>query len=154
MPVEEVTVWRADWAWAIPIIAVTVAFHVLGLILITWQVTWAMSGKDTRRQYVFLFVTVISGAAVAVTVLHAIEGWIWAATYRWVGAIPDGRSAVLYSFNAMTSYGHTGLTLAPHWQLMGALEALDGAILFGLTTAFLFAMIQRGLPSADRPGGN
>lgn len=32
--------------------------------------------------------------------------------------------------------------LANHWQLMGALEALNGMILFGLTTAFLYGMIR------------
>ena len=29
------------------------------------------------------------------------------------------------------------------WQLMGALEAVNGMLLFGLTTAFLFAIIQK-----------
>ena len=32
--------------------------------------------------------------------------------------------------------------LEQRWQMMGALEALNGMLLFGLTTAFLFAMIQ------------
>ena len=32
--------------------------------------------------------------------------------------------------------------LRQHWQMMGALEALNGMLLFGLTIAFLFAMIQ------------
>ena len=43
----------------------------------------------------------------------------------------------------MTTYGHAPVFLANHWQLMGALEALNGIILFGLTTAFLFSRIQR-----------
>jgi hypothetical protein len=42
----------------------------------------------------------------------------------------------------MTTYGHEHFDLASHWQLMGALEALDGMILFGLTTAFLYGMIR------------
>jgi hypothetical protein len=42
----------------------------------------------------------------------------------------------------MTTYGHGSASLAQRWQLMGALEALNGMLLFGLTTAFLFAMIQ------------
>jgi hypothetical protein len=49
---------------------------------------------------------------------------------------------MLYSLSAMTSYGHANLYLEPQWQLMGALEALNGMLLFGLTTAFLFAMIR------------
>ena len=32
--------------------------------------------------------------------------------------------------------------LRQHWQIMGALEALNRMLLFGLTTAFPFAMIQ------------
>jgi hypothetical protein len=49
---------------------------------------------------------------------------------------------MLYSLSAITSYGHASLFLKEHWQLMGALEALSGTLLFGLTTAFLFAMIR------------
>ena len=43
----------------------------------------------------------------------------------------------------MTAYGHASVLPEPHWQLMGALEALNGLMLFGLTTAFMFAMIGR-----------
>jgi hypothetical protein len=42
----------------------------------------------------------------------------------------------------MTSYGHANVYLKDEWQLMGALEALCGWLLFGLTTAFLFAMFR------------
>ena len=75
--------------------------------------------------------------------LHGLEAVIWAAAYRFLGALPNARYAMLYSLNAITSYGHTDLNLEDRWQLMGALEALDGWLLFGLTTAFLFATIQR-----------
>jgi hypothetical protein len=34
--------------------------------------------------------------------------------------------------------------------LMGALEALNGLILFGLTTAFMYGMIQRVWPIEER----
>ena len=60
-----------------------------------------------------------------------------------MGALPDFKSAMLYSLSAMTSYGHANLYLEPRWQMMGALEALNGMILFGLTTAFLFTVLQK-----------
>jgi hypothetical protein len=49
---------------------------------------------------------------------------------------------MLYSL----SYGHANLFLETNWQMMGALESLNGMLLFGLTTAFLFAMIQEVWP--------
>jgi len=90
--------------------------------------------------------------ALSVTILHTIECILWASTYRLLGALADNKSAMLYSLNAMTSYGHTGLYLAPHWQMMGALEAFNGWILFGLTTAFLFTVIQRAWPQTYAEG--
>jgi hypothetical protein len=42
----------------------------------------------------------------------------------------------------MTTRGASGLTLPSHWQMMGALEAVDGMLLFGVSTAFVFAVIQ------------
>jgi hypothetical protein len=43
---------------------------------------------------------------------------------------------MLYSLGAITSYGHANVFLEPHWQMMGALEALNGMLPFGLTTTF------------------
>jgi len=101
--------------------------------------------SDSRRLQHFssASIFVIGGTALSATVLHGIEGSIWAGTYRLLGALPDIRSATLYSLSAMTSYGHADLYLEPRWQMLGALEALNGMILFGLTTAFLFTVLQR-----------
>ncbi|HKM63425.1 MAG TPA: hypothetical protein VJY39_13145 [Acidisphaera sp.] len=77
-----------------------------------------------------------------VIMLHAVEATAWAGAYVGLGALPEMKSAMLYSLEAMTTYGHAAIDLAPHWRLMGALEALNGMILFGLTTAFLFSVIQ------------
>jgi hypothetical protein len=67
---------------------------------------------------------------------------MWAFAYGMLGAIPAGENALLYSLNAIRSHGHTDVHLQSQWQLMGALEAQNGWILFGFTTAFLFNVIQ------------
>jgi hypothetical protein len=88
-------------------------------------------------------VVVVGYATLLVTALHGMEASIWAAAYLFLGAFADYKHAMLYSLNAITSYGHTNLSLEDHWHLMGGLEALDGWLLFGLTTAFLFALTQK-----------
>jgi len=135
--------WYADWAWSLPLIALNVVIHVFCLGLFTQKVEHALAQLKDRRRFQSVFALIMSVAVTLATVLHGVEGAIWALAYRIVGAMPDGRSAVLYSLGAMTSYGHVDLFLEKQWQLMGALEALNGMLLFGLTTAFLFAMIQR-----------
>ena len=59
---------------------------------------------------------------------------------------------MLYSLNAITSYGHASVSLENQWELLGALEALNGWLLFGLTTAFLFAMIVKVWSLGNKEG--
>jgi hypothetical protein len=144
--------WTADWAWSLPLILLTVVIHVFGLGLINERVVRTLSRSIDRRRLVPLFALVMGVAVLLITALHGLEGVAWAAAYVFVGAVPDAKSAMLYSLNAMTTYGHESVSLEPHWQMMGALEALNGMLLFGLTTAFLFAMIQEIWPLALRQG--
>jgi hypothetical protein len=87
---------------------------------------------------------------ISATLLHGIEAGIWAVAYRVLGAMPDNKSALLYSLSAITTYGHSEVYLASHWRLMGALEALNGVMLLGLTTAFMYGMIHRVWPVEKR----
>ena len=57
---------------------------------------------------------------------------------------------MLYSLSAITSYGHSAIFLEERWKLLGAIEAMNGLILFGLTTAFLFAAIELVRPDRRR----
>jgi hypothetical protein len=135
--------WGANWAWGLPLIVLTVIIHVFGLGLIQ-EGTLRLFTRATERRYrMASFATIMGTTTLLATSLHALEANIWAAFYRFLNALPDYKSSMLYSLNAMTSYGHENLNLGARWQLMGAIEALNGWLLFGLTTAFLFGMIQK-----------
>jgi hypothetical protein len=138
--------WSGNWAWSLPLIVVNVVIHVIGLGLINESVVRVLSGARERGRSMPTFALVMGVAALLATALHGIEAAAWATVYLLLGALPNTKSAMLYSLSAMTSYGHANLFLEDQWQLMGALEALNGMLLFGLTTAFLFAMIQKVWP--------
>jgi MFS superfamily sulfate permease-like transporter len=135
--------WSADWAWGLPLIVLTVVIHVLGLGLVAQRAVGLSNRMATRRHPTVVFVTVVGATTLFATCLHSLEAGIWASAYWLLGAMPDERSAMLYSLSAITSYGHETLQLKDHWQLMGSLEALNGWLLFGLSTAFLFGMIEK-----------
>jgi hypothetical protein len=138
--------WGADWAWGLPLIVLTVVFHAYGLGIINKTASDLL--QDPRRIHKLsgVSVLVIGGTALWACILHGFEGVLWALTYRLLGASVDNKSAMLYSLGAMTTYGHANVSIAPHWQMMGTLEALNGWILFGLTAAFLFTVMQKALP--------
>jgi hypothetical protein len=64
----------------------------------------------------------------------------------WLGALDTPSDAILYSVDSMTTRGASGLTLQRHWKMMGALEAADGMLLFGISTAYVFAVLQAYWP--------
>jgi hypothetical protein len=91
-----------------------------------------------------LSVFVVGGSSLCTIFLHGLEAWMWSVAYRLLGTLgSDHKEAMLYSISVMTTVGGTNLHLEPNWAIMGPLEALDGWILFGLTAAFLFALIQK-----------
>jgi hypothetical protein len=135
-----VNLMHGNWAWSLPLIVATVLIHVFGLGLINQKITTVAL---RRRQHKAMFVVVIGGAALFATMLHTIEAAIWTFAYRILGALPGQGMAFLYSLGAMTTFGYKNVQLAPHWELMGALEALNGMMLFGVTTAWLFTVMQR-----------
>ena len=101
--------WGVDCAWSLPLILLTVVIHSYGLGLIDQEVTALLSGTGRLRNLSTAWVFVMGGAALSATILHGLEGSIWAGAYRLLGALPDHKSAMLYSLNAMTSYGHANV---------------------------------------------
>lgn len=143
------------WRWTLPGRAPVESGNraiSLGLLgLINKALASRLSGSLQHWHHVFLSVYVVGGTALSTAMLHAIEVSSWAVHYQLLAALPDRQSAMLYSMNAMTSYGHVNLYSAPRWQMMGSLEALNGWILFGFfTTAFLFAVVQKAWSHSGR----
>jgi hypothetical protein len=144
------TVWNSSWAWSVLLIVLTVIIHVIGLGLFNVKMVRVLTEARDRPHFIYAFALGIGGVAIWATCLHAVEAGIWAAAYLLLGALPDGETAILYSLSAITTYGHSQLFLADHWRLMGALEALNGVILIGLTTTLMYGLIQRVWPVENR----
>jgi hypothetical protein len=89
-----------------------------------------------------IVICVVGVIGLLLAVLHGIECVIWAAGYSWLGALDSPIDALLFSLDLMSTRGASGLTLQRPWQMMGALEAVDGMLLFGVSTAYLFSVMQ------------
>jgi hypothetical protein len=149
---QNATAWDTNWAWGLPLIVLTVIFHVIGLGLFNVRVDNFLENVKNYGRYDFVFVLVMGVITMWATFLLAVEAGVWAVAFRLLGALPDSKSALFYSLSAITTYGHSDLFLAPQWRLLGALEALNGIMLFGLTTAFMYGTIQLVWPLERRRG--
>src|SRR5215472_7600444 len=89
--------WGADWAWGCPLIVLTVIIHVLGLGLIKRRAFAVSSRTARRRHHSTASLVIIGGVTLSATVLHWVEAVLWAFAYLLLNALPDRRSAMLYS---------------------------------------------------------
>jgi len=148
-----------SWIWGLSLITLTIAIHatsVMFMVSVLHSLRVRLEIRRSRTPRVFAFVIgTITTMGVLLAALHFIEAGIWAAAYLWLGALGSLDAAILYSIDSIATRGASGLVLPPHWQLMGALEAANGVLLFGISTAFIFTVMQfyyQHLVFRARPG--
>jgi len=72
-----------------------------------------------------------------------VEVSAWAGVYLQVGALSALESALYFSTVTYTTLGYGDILLDPEWRLLASLEAANGIIMFGWTTAVIVAVVQR-----------
>ena len=144
-----------NWAWGLSLIALTITLHAAGVALMafaTLGIRERLEGeKRLRSRQVFaITIGLIGSVGLLLAALHGMEAALWAAAYWWLGALDSAAEALLYSVDSFSTRGASGLSLEHHWRMMGALEATDGMLLFGISTAFIFTVMQDYWPLMTR----
>ena len=135
-----------SWGWGLSLIALTIAIHATAVVMMTFMAISIRARLENRGHAFWKLIAVLICAIVVVglllAVLHATECVIWAVAYWWLGALDSFLDALLYSVDSMSTRGGSGLTLPRRWQMMGALESFNGMLLFGVSAAYIFAVMQ------------
>ena len=88
-------------------------------------------------------VLVIASAAMMLLTAHLLEVGLWAVVLILCGEFRTFGMACYHSGVNYATLGYGDIVMSPRWRLMGPLEALDGMLLVGLSTAALFTVVQR-----------
>jgi hypothetical protein len=105
------------------------------------------------------FFTIIVHALVLYTIIEAVRRYLsrgragvflrdltlalWALSFVLCGEFSNFAAALYYSAATYTTVGDGSIVISARWRLLGPLEAADGMLMFGVTTAMIFAVIQR-----------
>lgn len=81
----------------------------------------------------------ITSATLLALVGHLGEIMLWAFALDVSGAV----GAAIYSSAGSYTTSGSDIVLSPQWKLLGPLEAVSGMLMFGVSTAVIFAVIQR-----------
>ena len=139
-------VGNPSWRCGLSLIVSTITIHAAAVLIIAFVGAKIRVQLEMRSLHEWNLIAMQVCAAgvigLLLAMLHGTESGIWAAAYLWLGAIDSPTDALLYSVDSMATLGASGLTLQRPWQLMGGLEAVNGMILFGVSTAYFFAVMQ------------
>jgi hypothetical protein len=86
---------------------------------------------------VMTIVTLITAAT------HLTQIALWAVALLLCGEMSTFETAFYVSAENYTALGYGDIVLSERWRLLGPLEAINGLLLFGLSTAVMFAVMSR-----------
>jgi hypothetical protein len=78
---------------------------------------------------------------------HLIEIALWAVVFLLCGEFPHLGAAFYHSAMNYTTLGYGDVVMSPTWRMLGPLEAADGMLMFGVSTAMVFTVIERLIQS-------
>ena len=100
-----------------------------------------LSGYTGRS--VWKNVAVMMAISLVTAAAHLFQIGLWAAAYLVIGEFSTFDSAFYYSAQNYTALGYGDVLLSARWRLLGPLESINGLLLFGLSTAIMFAVMSR-----------
>ncbi len=126
---------------AFGIVAVCVVIHISGMVLLA---EWLIERRALfERQTGMLRMALVLVVVFSVTVLlHLIEASLWAVFYSWWSLFPDFETSLYFSLTSYTTMGFGDVVLPQKWRLLGGLEGFSGVLLCGLSTAFIFVIVN------------
>jgi len=132
--------------------AATIVIHALA---VNATVTFVRHEEQAGRVGVGFWtdVAVVTVVVFFALVAHLLEIAVWAAVFMLCGEFSAFATAYDHSAVNYTTLGYGNVIMTPSWRFLGPLEAANGLLLFGVSTALVFAVIQYLIRAKFRVSG-
>jgi hypothetical protein len=85
---------------------------------------------------------VLTIITLSTAVAHLFQIALWAVVFLSSGEVATFDKAFYCSAQNYTALGYGDVPLSERWRLLGPLESINGLLLFGLSTAIMFAVLS------------
>ena len=126
---------------AVSITFCTVIIQALAMMPMTYFVRYELRlGRAGVRFW--KDVAIVAGATLVALAAHLVAIATWAMVFSLCGEFSQFAEAVYYSGLNYTTLGDSAV-ISPSWRLLVPLVGANGMLMFGVSTAMLFAIVQR-----------
>jgi hypothetical protein len=119
-----------------------IVIHALVMVAVIGVVIRVTGAMEMSHQLIRLIATMIATVSVLM-VAHFVEVFVWSLAYMIAGAAPPGTDLIYFAFVNYTTLGYGDVTPIERWHLLGPMAAMNGVLLFGLSTAIIFEVLRR-----------
>ena len=120
---------------------INIAIHA---VVMTMVVQVARLAATTKIVHPALFLMAVMIPTVSVwMVTHTLEVMVWSLAYWTVGAAPAGADHLYFAFVNYATLGYGDIVPVERWRLLGPITAMNGALLFGWSTAVMFEVLRK-----------
>jgi hypothetical protein len=113
-----------------------ITIHALVMVAVI-KVTRIVDELATSHQTLRLIAVMIATMTVLM-IAHLAEVLVWSSIYVIVSAAPAGADLSYFAFVNYTTLGYGDVTPVERVHLLGQMAAMNGVLLFGLSTAVIF----------------
>ena len=109
-----------------------------------WSVRFYMRQIEPgrARRGLFPHIRPLLIVMIAMMLGNFVQIVIWGALFLCLGEFSALYEAVYHSGVNFTSLGYGDVVMSARWKLLGPLEAANGVLMFGMTSAALMAILQ------------
>jgi hypothetical protein len=127
-----------------------ITIHSLVMTVVV-SVARVSNAKKRSHPSLRLIITMIGTVSVLMAA-HVLEVFVWSLAYSIVDAAPAGTNLVYFAFVNYATLGYGDVIPVEGWRLLGPITAMNGALMFGWSTAVIYDVLQKTMMiSFDNP---
>ncbi|MFQ2601869.1 ion channel [Aeromonas caviae] len=133
----------------IPVILVNM---LLQSLVSVWCIRFYVK-RFNRREGALAGMLALFGIITLVMLGNLAQIGVWGGLFLWLGEFDTLQEAVYHSGVNFATLGYGDIVMSPQWKLLGPLEAVNGALMIGLSGASMLAVLQHHIRNqlADSP---
>jgi len=122
---------------------ITMGIQITVVVLTIRYVIRIMNRKDHEAASFSFDTYVISMVLVMLFAGHMFQAAIWAMLFMYLGEFGDFMTAFYHSTVNFASLGYGDIVMSEKWRLLGALEASNGVLMFGLSAGTILSVMTK-----------
>ena len=95
-----------------------------------------------KREGVLAVMLALFGIITLVMLGNLAQIGVWGGLFLWLGEFNTLQEAIYHSGVNFATLGYGDIVMSPQWKMLGPLEAVNGALMIGLSGASMLAVLQ------------